>query len=113
MNVDEGITLLCARGFWFQAVHGESGEVAVLVGSYGWPECYDRLHLWSEDQAIAARSVPSGRPGADDVLWTYQDGALPTIQALLDLPKPDEPGAPRLARRPPSGLWLPPSATRV
>jgi hypothetical protein len=88
MDVDEGIRALCARGFLFHAVR-------------------------DEDEAIAARAVPSRRHGADDVVWTYEDGAVPTIQALLDLPDPDEPGAPHRARRAPSGLWLPPSAIRV
>lgn len=46
-------------------------------------------------------------PGADEVVWTYEGDALSTIQALLELPKPHEPGAPRLARRAPLGLWLP------
>jgi hypothetical protein len=41
------------------------------------------------------------------VVWSYEDGAVPTIQALLELPGPDVPGAPHLAKRPPGGLWLP------
>ncbi len=113
MNVDEGIRALCARGFLFHAIRDENGGVRVLVGAYGWPDCYDRLHIWGEDEAIAARAVPSGRHGAEDVVWTYEDGALGAIKALLELPAPDEPGAPRLARRAPDGLWLPRSVMRV
>jgi hypothetical protein len=116
MTVDEGIRDLCARGFVFHAIRDEDGEVRVLVGAYGWPSWppyYDRLHIWDEHEAIAARAVPSGRHGAEDVVWTYSDDALATIQALLELPGPDEPGAPRLARRAPSDLWLPPSGMRV
>jgi hypothetical protein len=113
MNVDEGIRELCARGFLFHAIRDEDGEVRVLVGAYGWPDCYDRLHIWDEQEAIAARAVPSGRHGAEDVVWSYEDGALSTIEALLDLPGPDDPAAPKLARRAPSGLWLPPSVMRV
>jgi hypothetical protein len=112
MDVDEGIRALCARGFLFHAIRDEHGDVNVLVGAYGWPECYDRLHIWDEHEAVAARAVPSGRHGADDVVWTYQDGASDTIQALLDLPAPGEPGAPKLARREPDGLWLPSSVMR-
>lgn len=113
MSVEDGIAALAARGFWFQVVRDDDGEVSVIVGSYGWPECYDRLHIWGEDEAIAARLVPSGRPGADDVLWTYQADAEATITALLDLPAPGGQNAPRLAKRAPSGLWLPPSGARV
>jgi hypothetical protein len=107
MNVDEGIRALRARGFLFHAIRDQDGEVTVLVGAFGWPEFYDRLHIWDEHEAIAARAVPNARSGSDDVVWTYQDDALSTIQALLELPPPDEPGAPRLARPAPSGLWLP------
>jgi hypothetical protein len=112
-NVDDGIQALVERGFWFQGVRDENGEVTVLIGSYGWPDCYDRLHIWSEEEAIAARCVSSERHGADDVVWTYQDGALATIQALLELPSPDDPAAPKLAKRAPDDLWLPPSGARV
>ena len=85
----------------------------MLVGAYGWPECYDRLHIWDEHEAVAARAVPSGRHGAEDVVWTYADRAAPTIEALLELPAPGERGAPKLARRAPDELWLPPSVMRV
>src|SRR2546423_11201960 len=107
MNVDEGIRALRTRGFLFHAIRDKDGEVCVLVGARGWPECYDRLHIWGEHEAIAARAVPAARHGGgDDVVWTYEDGAVSTIQALLELPDPDQPGAPKLARRAPDGLWL-------
>jgi hypothetical protein len=112
-TVDDGIQALVERGFWFQGVYEESGDLTVLVGSFGWPDCYDRLHIWSEREAIAARCVASGRHGADDVVWTFQDDALATIRALLELPGPDDSAAPRLARRAPDDLWLPPSGARV
>jgi hypothetical protein len=113
MNIEQGIRELRGRGFVFQTVSDESGDLCVLVGTYGWPDCYDRLHIWAEDEAVAARMVPSPRHGTDDVVWSYEDGALGAIHALLDLPAPDRPGAPRLARRAQDGLWLPPSAARV
>lgn len=110
MDIDEGLRTLLRRGFTFRDLRDERGDVCVLLASYGWPTCSDRLHIYGEDEAIAARVVPSTRIEVDDVLWCYEDGALATINALLELPAPDEPGAPRLARRAPLGLWLPPSA---
>jgi hypothetical protein len=107
MDVDEGIRALLDRGFRFQAVRDDEGDVTVLVGWYDWPSCHDRVHIWAEDQAIAARMVPSVRASADDVVWCYEDGAVPTMQALLELPGPHARGAPHLAKRPPAGLWLP------
>jgi hypothetical protein len=113
MNVDDSLRALRDHGFRFQIVRDDDGEVAVLVGWYGWPGCYDRVHIWAEDQAIAARVVPSEVSGADEVVWSCEGEALPTIQALLELPEPDEPGAPHLTRRPPAGLWLPELARGV
>jgi hypothetical protein len=107
MDVDVGLRALLDRGFRFQTVRDDDGEVAVLVGSRGWTGCYDRVHIWGEDQAIAARVVPHQRSGADEVVWSYEDGAVPTIQALLELPDPDASDAPQLTKRPPAGLWLP------
>jgi hypothetical protein len=113
MDIDDGLRALLARGFRFRDLRDERDDVFVIVGSYGWPTCYDRLHIYSEDQAIAARAVPSARGDVDDVVWTYEDGALATIRALLELPAPDQPGAPGLARRAPFGLWLPPASPSV
>lgn len=111
MDIDDGLQALLRRGFQFRDLRDERGDVFVLLASYGWPTCSDRLHIYGEDEAIAARVVPSTRAGSEDVLWCYEDGALATINALLELPAPDEPGAPHLARPAPLGLWLPPSAT--
>ena len=113
MNIDSGIRELRARGFVFQTVADEAGDLCVIVGTYGWPGCYDRLHIWAEDEAVAARMVAGQRSGPDDVVWSHEDDAVGAIEALLDLPRPDEHGAPHLARRAPDGLWLPPSAARV
>lgn len=105
--VDRGLHALMARGFRFQHLTDEDGYVAVVIGSYGWPECYDRIHIHGEHEAAAARALLASRPGVDEVVWTYQGDAVSTMQALLEIPEPHEPGAPRLARRAPLGLWLP------
>jgi len=102
-----GLRALVARGFLFQPVTDGRGHVSVLIGAYGWPGCDDRLYLHGENDAVAARAVPAARGGSDDVVWSYQGDALSTVHALVELPAPHEPGAPWLARRAPSGLWLP------
>lgn len=104
---DDGLRALIARGWRFQHLRDDSGHVVTLIGSYGWDEFYDRIHVHGESEAIAARAVMDPRPGADEVVWSRQGDALATVQELLTLPKPHEPGAPRLARRAPVGLWLP------
>ncbi|MCP2258569.1 hypothetical protein LX15_002267 [Streptoalloteichus tenebrarius] len=106
-NVDEGLNALIQRGFRFQHLRDRQGAVSVIIGSYGWSEYYDCIHIHGERDAAAARAVMNSRPGADEVVWSYDGNALSAIRALLELPKPHEPGAPRLAKRAPSGLWLP------
>jgi hypothetical protein len=106
-DIDEGLRALIARGFRFQHLTDPNGDPMVLVGAYGWPEFYDRIHIHSEEAAVAARAVVDSLPGIDEVVWTHEADTLATINALLDLPKPEESGAPRLARRAPSALWLP------
>ncbi|MGH3623525.1 MAG: hypothetical protein ACRDQ5_17290 [Sciscionella sp.] len=107
MTFDEGLQALMAHGWRFQHLRNDAGHVVVLIGSYGWPEHYDRLHVHGETDAIAARALMDPRPGIDEVVWAYQGDAETTIQEVLALPKPHEPGAPRLSRRAPVGLWLP------
>lgn len=102
---DEGIRELIARGWRFQHLKDDAGNVMVLIGSYAWAAYYDRLHVFGADEAVAARALMDSRPGADEVVWSYQGDAVTAIKELLELPKPHEPGAPRLARRAPLGLW--------
>lgn len=107
MTFDDGLRALIARGFCFQHLKDDAGNIVVLVGSYGWQDHYDRIHIYSQDEAAAARALIDTRPGADEVVWSYEGDAITSIQELLNLPKPHEPGAPRLVRRAPLGLWLP------
>lgn len=106
-SFDEGLQALIERGFRFMHLTDANGDVVTVVGSYGWAAYYDRIHIHGEDEAIAARALLDARPGADEVVWSYQGDATSTIQELLAVPKPHEPGAPRLSRRAPVGLWLP------
>lgn len=104
---DEAIRALLARGWRFQQLHDDDGNVVALVGSYGWPDYDDRLHVYGEDEAIAARVATVARSDADEIVWSYQGDATTAIQALLELPKPHDPNAPRHSHRAPLGLWLP------
>lgn len=105
-SFDDGLRELISRGWRFQHLT-DAGNVVTLIGSYGWPDYYDRLHVHGEDEAVAARALMDPRPGVDEVVWFYQGDAVTAVRKLLDLPKPHEPNAPRLARSAPLGLWLP------
>jgi hypothetical protein len=104
---DDGLRALLSRGWRFQQLHDDAGQVVVFVGSYGWPDYYDRLHVYGEDDAIAARVVMDAGSSADEIVWSCQGDATKTVHELLALPKPHDPNAPRLASRAPLGLWLP------
>ncbi|MET1074850.1 MAG: hypothetical protein ABWY11_19535 [Umezawaea sp.] len=108
----EPLAELVNRGFFFQTVPDEKGEIAVVVGSYGWHGYFDRIHVWGEHEAIAARELTDHRPFSGNVVWSYEGSACDAAQALLDLPKPGEPGAPTVARTAPSRLWLPALSSR-
>jgi hypothetical protein len=99
---------LVGRGYAFQHLRDQGGELIVIVGSYGWGTHCDRLHVWSEREAVAARELVDGRPWREGVVWSCEGSAADTTRALLELPPPGRPGAPNPARGAPSGLWLPP-----
>lgn len=103
-NIDEALHALITRGFRFRHVTDAAGELVAVVGSFPWSRFVDRVHLYDEDSAIAARVV-SALPHA--VVWSYTGTALSTMVALLELPGPYEPHAPRTMKPAPSGLWLP------
>lgn len=99
---------LVGRGYVFQHLRDRDGELLVIVGSYGWGTHCDRLHVWAEREAAAARELVDRRPWREGVVWSYQGSAADTARALLELPPPGGPGALGLTRGAPSGLWLPP-----
>lgn len=102
---------LVERGFFFQHITDDSGEIVVLVGSYGWHGYYDRIHIWSESEAVAARERSDHRPFSGNVVWSVDGTTADVAQAILELPKPGSPGAPIIARCAPNTLWFPRRAT--
>jgi hypothetical protein len=91
-------------------VKNQHGHLSVIVGSYGWPDFWDRIQIHDEHTASAARLTTGANTGIEGVVWSYDGDTLSTIHALLELPAPREPKAPRRSYRAPSSLWLPPAA---
>lgn len=89
----------------------------MMLFTFGHDEPFiDAVVVRDEDDATAYRSrVDEGdvnfnamAPG--NVVW-WRDGDVPAVvDELLDLPRPDEPKAPRLVVPTPSSLWVPSSA---
>lgn len=98
---------LVERGFYFQHITDDRGELAVIVGSFGWHGYCDRIHIWSESEAVAARERGYHRPFSGNVVWSMDGTAADVAQAILELPKPGARGAPTIARCAPNTLWFP------
>jgi hypothetical protein len=94
-------------GWVFQPVLVAS-ELELLVGARVWPQG------WSD--AIAIRDVSDARayrcdPDGGEV-WQREGGLVEVIDGLLELPAPDQPGAPRLVKAKAARLWTPDDNSR-
>jgi hypothetical protein len=94
-------------GWFFQPVLVAS-ELELLVGARVWPQG------WSD--TIAIRDVGDARgfrcdPDGGEV-WQRAGGLVEVIDGLLELPAPDQPGAPRLVKAKTARLWTPGDTSR-
>ncbi|MGB3442684.1 MAG: hypothetical protein WBA97_28405 [Actinophytocola sp.] len=91
----------------------------LMMFTFGHDEPFmDVVLARGEDDATAYRSrvdesdVRFDAMAPENVVW-WRNGDLPAVvDELLDLPRPDDPKAPRLMVSTPSSLWVPPSARR-
>jgi len=84
-TVEEGLHALVVRGFRFQHIADRHGELAIIVGTYGWPEFSDRIEIHGEHQASAARTRAGS---AEETVWRRGGDTRSVIVALLGLPPP-------------------------
>ncbi len=82
------------------------GQLDALFLSFAHRGVIDCLLVHGETDAIASR-VRDERDPRTSVLWTYAGDLVAAVNELLDLPAPGERGAPNVARRGPSELWIP------
>lgn len=90
-TVEEGLHALVVRGFRFQHIADRHGELAIIVGTYGWPGFSDRIEIHGEHEASAARTRAGS---AEEAMWSQGGDARSVIAALLELPPPQELQAP-------------------
>jgi hypothetical protein len=101
------VVALRDRGWQFVGI-GDDDIAQVLIGTRSWPGGWtDHFYLGSETDCWAARTTHD-----NGLVWKQSGGLVEVASALLDLPAPDQPGAPTLIlTRDPSlqapGQWLP------
>jgi hypothetical protein len=101
------VVALRDRGWRFVGI-GPDEVAQVLIGTRTWWGGWtDHFYLRSDTECWAART-----DHANGLVWKQSGGLVEVASALLDLPAPDQPGAPTLLlARDPSlrspGRWLP------
>jgi hypothetical protein len=98
------------RGFVWHLFRPDHHGPEVLAGVFQWADCADVVVLSDPMHAHAYR-VPTD-DSADvfapaRVLWWYGQSPVWTLRALLALPSPDHPQAPRTLTAAPQGTGVP------
>jgi len=89
-------------GGFFQPIQVE-GELELVTGSRMWPERWsDALAIRGQGDAKGFRCDPVG-----GVVWQREGGLVEVVEGLVELPGPDEPGAPQLVKSRAPRLWVP------
>lgn len=97
------LTELRDAGGWIFHLVRVDGELHLLVGTRMWPLGWsDAIAIRDVGDAKAFRCDPDG-----DEVWTYEGGLADVIDAVMELPAPDDPKAPRLVKARGSELRLP------
>jgi hypothetical protein len=93
---------LRTRGWVFRSVLAE-GELELIAGARTWPDGWsDAIAVRDVDDARAFRCDPDGGE-----IWKYEGDLVEVIDAVTELPAPDQPGAPRLVKAKADRLWVP------
>lgn len=96
---DAGFRFLHLRdGIGINAIHAERHSLTGVI---------ETITLRARSEAIAARYRTEDHQRGGHPLWQRTGTVADIITELLQLPAPGEPGAPALAHRASSSLWLP------
>lgn len=90
-------------GGWFFRPFLVRGELELVAGARLWPDGWsDAIAIRDIRDTCAFRCDPAG--GA---VWNRDGGLTEVVDGLVELPAPDEPGAPRLVKARAPKLWTP------
>lgn len=96
---------LVDAGWRFLQPFTAGGHVVQVQAYRAWPGGWvDVLRVRAVTDAAGLRSDGGSPPG---IVWSRDGGVADVVDALLTLPPPDAPGAPRLVRGTGPGLWTP------
>lgn len=95
-------------GWFFQPVRVQ-GTLELLAGARMWPDGWsEALAICGLGDARAFRCDPHS-----GIVWQREGSLIEVIDGLLELPAPDQPGAPRLVKATAPQLWTPTRHTRM
>jgi hypothetical protein len=93
-------------GWVFQPVQID-GQLDLLTGVRLWPLGWsDAIAIRDLGDAKAFRCDPDGGE-----VWHHEGGLVEVLDALMDLPAPDQPSAPHVVKAKAPELWTPQSRT--
>jgi hypothetical protein len=82
-DLQSGIGALRLLGYRFRYVDSKMFDEVVLLGSFAWPEHYDRILISDSATAVAIRmSTPAG------TTWSCQGDAATVVWAMVNLAPP-------------------------
>ncbi|SNR55727.1 hypothetical protein SAMN06265360_11011 [Haloechinothrix alba] len=109
----EALRRSVTAGFTFRHLYDSSGAVVDALYAQRWRAgVMDTFLVHGMHEAIAARYPAPGAQIEPEPLWHRSGTVAEVIDALLELPDNDRPGAPRRRLRAPDGLWVPGRAMR-
>lgn len=85
-------------GWRFRHLLDDDGQLYALVGARHWPGHTDALWILGRTETYAVRLLADAPGARGGLVWERSGALADTAAALLELPAPDQPGAPTLIR---------------
>ncbi|GAA4850205.1 hypothetical protein GCM10025787_36480 [Saccharopolyspora rosea] len=108
-EVDALLVAVTRDGFTLRYCNGPR-EPTLIVGTYEWGSWLDILVIRAVDDVISARIPVTASTDVfapDTIVWAYVGDAEHALRALLELPHPDSPQAPKAPVPAPLSLHVP------